>query len=588
MKIKNEKGFTIVELLAVLFILSLLSIMLISYYGKTLSKIEEESRNSAKAILEDALDVYYHLNLNDGTLKYYIEDNKIITCVKVETLIRNGFLAEEDYDAAEFLKLTVKNGKISYEKIEDLSACDYEEISVSGVYEGSTSTGAGTGDVDSFTFDQNVSMVDVNTFNVDIDFSFKALMSFASDDYKDTYVMMILDNSGSMGSPLVNGATPMSAANAAVTGLAATLSKAANPNYNFCTGLINFNTNSALNKPFTNKAFTSTIAASGNTNYLSGLQLAESTIYQITTTNESFPDVTTSISGSNVTIKIMNDTVVLASSVVTFSAKATVQYTVGAYVVSITYGPNTNSGIQSVTLVSGPKIVSTINPPRNYDLTTPECAKASNSKSSIIIIFLTDGEPNTPNSLATTYLPSAKSLKNRGAKLLTIGYNLTATGRARLLEMASYSCGPNKDEVCHFDANTSTIEQQLKELAYTTIEESRESKYKSGKIELVLNQEYFIYESAGASNISYQGGKVVIGINLNDYDPVTGNFKSDYDFNIKYNGKTFSNGQDSMEVSLFTSGKITFYDADGVPSDPAELNNLPKILLTKKGASAVN
>ena len=262
----EKKGFTILELIAVIFILSLVILLFISSYGSTTNNIMEERHSAAEEILGNAIDIYYHLGLSDGSLQYYPDGTKINTCIKLKTLVENGYLAEENtlYDAGSIAILEVDNGKIKWEIAGENDAkvaekCFFDQVNLTGI------THPESQGIDNYTFSQTISLTDINTFKIDTDFTFKTLLGI-SIKQPNTYVIMSLDTSGSMG--VFNN---ISNANEAVTALFNDFSSS---EYNVCLAFIDMSSEVRLVQPFTNQTFTAHAVANDAENYTHSLWMA--------------------------------------------------------------------------------------------------------------------------------------------------------------------------------------------------------------------------------------------------------------------------------------------------------------------------
>ena len=87
----NNKGFTLIEVLLTITILSLILIMIISISGNTLSISNEEAYNITKKNIINATDKYIYEcenNINDNC-KIIWHNNK--TVVKAKNLIEEGY-----------------------------------------------------------------------------------------------------------------------------------------------------------------------------------------------------------------------------------------------------------------------------------------------------------------------------------------------------------------------------------------------------------------------------------------------------------------------------------------------------------------
>lgn len=77
---KNNKGFTLVELLAVIVILSSIALITVASVSSSLGRREEKECNEQKALAKNAAKIYFSLN----------DD---VTSVSVETLKSEGYFA---------------------------------------------------------------------------------------------------------------------------------------------------------------------------------------------------------------------------------------------------------------------------------------------------------------------------------------------------------------------------------------------------------------------------------------------------------------------------------------------------------------
>ena len=96
----NKKGFTIIELLTVMFILSLLFLLFITSFGTTTERIREGNR--APAVLNNAANIYFHLNVNNPnpTTPFHFRtetDGSLTSCISIRRLIRSGYLQRNIY-----------------------------------------------------------------------------------------------------------------------------------------------------------------------------------------------------------------------------------------------------------------------------------------------------------------------------------------------------------------------------------------------------------------------------------------------------------------------------------------------------------
>ena len=553
---KNRKAFTIVELLVVILILSLISLIFITNFSNTTSKVKNEELQNKDRLLVEALEVYYYLGMNTDTLEYKPIVNGSISCISIGTLISNGYLTESDtvYNKKDIAILTVLNGKfelpvpvISHDDPR-ISECYYPRTYPSGIYETDSESPEWTGDVDSYSFTQNVSLVDVNTYNIDLDFSFQALFSITIEINKETYVMMILDNSTSMDSPKdkATGKTPIQLANEAITKMAKTLATNNTQNYKFCTSLVNFNSDASFVEPYTTKAITSNIKTSGSTCYGCAFNIAYVNTYET-------PYKKVSYSGSKPVFST-----VLA---------------------------------------------------KNYDEIA--CKNSADVDSNVFVIFLTDGDPNIPNvsdkDKEGIYLPIIDKLRAKGATILTIAYGNGIGGvyMTRLLKTASEACPDNTayNGLCFFPLlnDASEIINLLESFAWQIINDTKKSEFTSGIIEITINNDHFkfngtcdgINRSGTTCNIVSGNQVVNMDIDMNDLDEF-GVFNGVYDFSVLYDDTkpfvcpSINPTCTSYSVQLYNSINLIFKKENGDASEPIAITNIPKVLLSQTSAAALN
>ena len=96
MKKLNNKGFTLVELLAVLVILITIMSIAIPTIGSSLERNKESQNNQKKKLLESAAELYHTDHKNNLGGK---------TCVNLDTLVTEGYVdsgAVKDSDGGKF------------------------------------------------------------------------------------------------------------------------------------------------------------------------------------------------------------------------------------------------------------------------------------------------------------------------------------------------------------------------------------------------------------------------------------------------------------------------------------------------------
>ncbi|MBP3461170.1 MAG: type II secretion system protein [Bacilli bacterium] len=82
-----KKGFTLVEIIAVITVMSILLVIITPYILNTVNNKKGEISNEAKQIIYDATDLYVKENQDN-----YPTVANSIYCIKLETLVKNGKL----------------------------------------------------------------------------------------------------------------------------------------------------------------------------------------------------------------------------------------------------------------------------------------------------------------------------------------------------------------------------------------------------------------------------------------------------------------------------------------------------------------
>ena len=119
MKKLNKKGFTLVELLAVLVILIAITSIAIPTINSALERSKNKQNEQRKRIIESAAELYVSEHKNTF--------NK--TCIKVETLKNEGYLDEEsikDADGRLFdgvVDVNIDRGEYTYNATKDKTNC---------------------------------------------------------------------------------------------------------------------------------------------------------------------------------------------------------------------------------------------------------------------------------------------------------------------------------------------------------------------------------------------------------------------------------------------------------------------------------
>lgn len=126
----NNKGFTLVELLAVIIILSILTLIVTITVGTTINNSNKNLSETQIKNIENAAEAYY-LKEGMNDLDYSKESTK--TCVNVSYLTENGYIddigmIEQDKDLSlGSVKITYKSNEYTYEYQESVcSETDFD------------------------------------------------------------------------------------------------------------------------------------------------------------------------------------------------------------------------------------------------------------------------------------------------------------------------------------------------------------------------------------------------------------------------------------------------------------------------------
>lgn len=118
-----KKGFTVVELLAVVVILSLLVILIMPNILNNVNNKREDVSDSAKKMIYDATDIYMKENS-----EIYPSTKESVHCIKLETLVNNGKLvkpikdlkSDKEIPLSYFVKATVNDySQFDYDLVEE-------------------------------------------------------------------------------------------------------------------------------------------------------------------------------------------------------------------------------------------------------------------------------------------------------------------------------------------------------------------------------------------------------------------------------------------------------------------------------------
>ncbi|MGP6139664.1 MULTISPECIES: competence type IV pilus major pilin ComGC [unclassified Jeotgalibaca] len=91
--IKNKRGFTLIEMLIVLVIVSVLSLLIVPNISKTTENVDEEAEYALTRVIESQASIY---KLENGTAPSTLAE-----------LEQGGYLTQEQVDKAEIWAITI-------------------------------------------------------------------------------------------------------------------------------------------------------------------------------------------------------------------------------------------------------------------------------------------------------------------------------------------------------------------------------------------------------------------------------------------------------------------------------------------------
>ena len=116
-----KKGFTLVEIIAVITVMSILLVIITPYILNTVNNKKGEISNEAKQIIYDATDLYVKENQDN-----YPTVANSIYCIKLETLVKNGKLeapikdmkSDKEIPLTDMIKVTIDDyNQYNYELV---------------------------------------------------------------------------------------------------------------------------------------------------------------------------------------------------------------------------------------------------------------------------------------------------------------------------------------------------------------------------------------------------------------------------------------------------------------------------------------
>ena len=130
-----KKGFTLIEIVAVIAVVSILLVILTPYLLNSVNNKKDEVSNVAKKMIYDAADIY----IKDNN-EIYTSDEGAIYCIKLETLVNSGKLMNPVKDMEKnkevplnyYVKATVNSyNQFDYELVDNKSCDEKLPMSIS-------------------------------------------------------------------------------------------------------------------------------------------------------------------------------------------------------------------------------------------------------------------------------------------------------------------------------------------------------------------------------------------------------------------------------------------------------------------------
>ena len=578
---KNNKGFTIIEVITVIAIISLIFLVLISVFSNLNQDLSDDHDELEETLIAQAFETFFHVRNNERTLLHFPEESTLKACIEARSLIENGYLEPQHTTIGNLYQVRVNpQGILSYHQIFPTNNCnnrnnacfnniitnhcEFREANISGVVPGNVTAGSGTLDqVNDFSLNINSRTTNVNTFTVDMNFTFQSWLELAA-HASENYVMIILDASGSM-----RGA-PMNQANTAVTHLTRRL---ADSPYHFCTALIEFGTATGFNIPCGPLCGIDggpvTPCHPGCRGWPASAQLVRGFAQTPLVSNSRALCWTPYGAAFNLAEQVM------------FGDRNRRFYQFYGWTTP------TEANRANERLIHRPQF-------------NPGCMNIDARTSNVAIVFITDGVPTDGNNWVAPH----GRLVSRGVEVFTVGYNFgdaqilppqyQAAARARLVSMSSRQChGHRADSRCFFEGNTQNIDLILDQLANRLINLSRHSDYNQARIIIPLHDAFRV---ANCNNLPHgwscsPNNELIINFStLEGYNPTTGIFNKNVSFDIIVDSDKLSANDANNRIQIFNQARrprIAFFGPNNA-SSYFIINGSPEILLSTRISQAIN
>ena len=198
------KGFTLVEVLSAVLIISILLLIIISNLFVRKDVVKDEVDNINYDNLFNAVDIYYNEYSHIENWKEYKKDNITYSCISIKNLIDSGLYSIKDEFINKYLehgavKIKEENGVNSYELIENFNYdndCNYwnveDEFSNTNIEISMGETGT-----DEIKIIPTITKIDGGKYELSLKFTADKKVIEINNTYP-IYVLIMLDKSGSM------------------------------------------------------------------------------------------------------------------------------------------------------------------------------------------------------------------------------------------------------------------------------------------------------------------------------------------------------------------------------------------------------
>ena len=125
----NKKGFTLIELMAVIVILSVIALITTPIVINVISNVRNELSNEQKQIIENAARMWGIKNLSADDNNQPIKNSEVINSIAINNLKNDGFLEKKDIKNEDEMEhagvcISYDGNQFIYKFINDIDNCD--------------------------------------------------------------------------------------------------------------------------------------------------------------------------------------------------------------------------------------------------------------------------------------------------------------------------------------------------------------------------------------------------------------------------------------------------------------------------------